>query len=99
MRNVKVEELIIIFDKLIAFLKWMNAESIDINIDLYNIIDAENWGITNDIEESVGVGSLEDDIDELKKLIVDKDRPCTPVDFDRFSSLLRAIAIVVVPLK
>lgn len=97
MRNIKTTELTILFSKLIECLKMFGAESIDIEIDLYNVIYAEDWDIANDVEKSVCIGSLEDDIDELKKLITDPDRPCSSVDFDRFSSLLQAIAITVVP--
>jgi len=75
---------------LIDKLKKEQVQNIEINIDLYRFISAEQWGSFEN--NTVETGSLFDDIDNLKLLISEPDRPFTYVDFDRLASLLLAIS-------
>lgn len=93
MINIKTELLKQIFALMIQKLENEDVKTIQIADDLYNKIPTHKWDISNsNIEESIVIGSLVDDYETLIKLITDKERPCTYVDFDRMASLLRAIS-------
>ena len=88
--EIKTLELEIIFKRIIEKLKTEEVESVNIKEDLYRYISPENWSsYESDIIES---GSLFDDIESLKKLANDTNRPCMYVDFDRVASVLYAIS-------
>ena len=70
----------------------MDIEEIEVDYDLYNIIPTDEWNITNNPNDVVVIGSLEDDvqaIDDLQSL--PNDMFCSYVDFDRVATILRAI--------
>ena len=90
MAKIRIEDLKIIFDRIIEKLESENYEYIELSSDYYKIIPTDSWdNIDKDVVE---VGSLFDDIKSLLKTVDDKKRPCTYVDFDRISSVLRAIS-------
>ena len=90
MIKIHTIELQKIFELIIQKLNNENIHIITFNNDLYRYIPTDNWNsfTNNDIE----TGSLFDDIEALKLLVNDKERPCTYVDFDRIASVLRAIS-------
>lgn len=88
--NIKVSEIKILFSKIIEKLEKENVKIINLNVDGYRFIPADEW--ENFTEDVILLGSLLDDVDNLRKLIEDDNRPCTYVDFDRLASLLMAIS-------
>ena len=90
MKNIKVEELRAIFQKIIEKLKSEGYEELNFNKDFYRIIPTEKWDSYN--EDLAQEASLFDDIDSLKLLNYDSKRTTTYVDFDRLASILRAIS-------
>lgn len=96
MSAIKISELEIIFSRIIEKLKFEAREEISIEDDFYRFIPTDEWSsFTSDIIET---GSLSDDIENIKKLVQDKDHPCTYVDFDRLASVLRAISQTMNPV-
>ena len=87
---INIDELKGIMDILISKLKNENVSELIINDDLYRYIPTESWASFSNPE--IDTGSLSDDIENLKLLLNNKERPCTYVDFDRLASLLRAIS-------
>lgn len=98
MRTIDIEKLQIIFGKLINKLVQEDVKEIRIEDDLYNKIPTHKWNIYNKPNEVVVIGSINDDIDSLEKLISDENRMCAYVDFDRFASLLRIISEIQNPV-
>lgn len=90
MAKINVEELEILFTKAIQKLKKEKQDEIELSYDIYRQVPIEEWDSFENIE--LETGSLFDDIDSLKKIINDNERPFTYVDFDRISSILRAIS-------
>ena len=99
MSKINIQFLQKVFSRIIDKLEYENVTSIQIEDDLYNKIPAHNWSILNKPEEVVVIGSLQDDIDSLWKLVTDNERPCTYVDFDRFASVLHAISEIRNPVE
>lgn len=60
------------------------------NVDFYWTMTSEDW-LVADIEPKPAVGSLHDDIAELKRLLTDPDR-ASSVDLDRLASILRLLS-------
>ena len=77
------------FNLIILKLKADGINSIEIRNDYYLNISADQWG-TFDEEVSPTIGSLTDDINSLNKNV--RDQFFTYVDFDRVSSVLKAIS-------
>jgi hypothetical protein len=105
-KSMTVKELEEIFSRIIDKLKFEIDENsqIDIETDTYRIIPAENWNNFDDSAnwnsaKEIDLGSLKDDIEELEKLVKNKDRICTYVDFDRVASLLREISQINNPIE
>ncbi len=93
MRTITPIELQKIFDKIIKKLLENEVDEIIIEYDLYNKIPANKWNIYDkEIEKNVVMGSLYDDVDELKNIIDNKEEICTFVDFDRTASILHYIS-------
>lgn len=92
--KIRIELLEIAFERIIQKLQSENVEEVEIPFDLYRIIPTEKWEISNSKDDEVNIGSLYDDLECIEKLVLDKKRPCTYVDFDRVSSLLRIISEV-----
>ena len=89
--KIKTEDLERCFKEIINKLREENIDLIKINTDYYQLISAGQWD-NFEYNEDPSVGSLFDDIESLKKMINEQDIPCTYVDFDRVSSVLRAIS-------
>ena len=92
MKSIKTSDLKLVFSRIIKKLEYEGLESIETESDLYNIIPADKWDITNNIDDVVIIGSLQDDIECIEKLAGDPNRICTYVDFDRVATILRAIS-------
>ena len=99
MREVKVDLIKKVFNRLVEKLEYENVERVLIENDLYNKIPTHKWSIYHNPEDVVVIGSLDDDIESLEKLADDDERQCTYVDFDRFASLLRAISEIRNPVE
>lgn len=90
MKKIKVQDLEIIFSKIINKLNSEGFSELSFSDDFYRIIPTDKWdSYENDI---ILEASLYDDIDSLKMLIKDTNRYVTYVDFDRIATLLRAIS-------
>jgi hypothetical protein len=59
--------------------------------DMYWTTTSEDWLLNPPREPKLGVGSLHDDILELRKSLADP-QAITSVDFDRLASVLRLIS-------
>jgi len=90
MVKIHTSDIRIIFNKIIDKLESQSIKEIDIEMDYYRFIPSDRWQEFD--QEVIEIGSLLDDIESLKLLISDSQRPCTYVDLDRMSSLLRAIS-------
>lgn len=90
MKEIKTEELQIIFRKIIEKLKSEEYQELNFVNDFYRIIPTDKWDSYDD--NLAHEASLFDDIDSVKLLIDDSKREITYVDFDRVASILRAIS-------
>ncbi|MEC5171301.1 hypothetical protein [Chryseobacterium nepalense] len=89
---IKTKDIENIFHRIIEKLNYENINEVEIDIDLYNYIPADEW--TSFEYNSFEVGSLKDDIESLLLIANNSERPCTYVDFDRTASLLHAISLI-----
>jgi len=87
--TISIADLENYFNLIILKLKASGINSIEIKGDYYLNISAEQWD-TFDKEVSPSIGSLADDINSLNKNV--RDEFFTYVDFDRVSSVLKAIS-------
>jgi len=90
MSSIEISEIEHLFKSVIDKLKKENVNSIDIYNDFYRFIPADKWDSYE--ENIILVGSLDDDVESLKKVLNDPDRELTFVDFDRLASVLHAIS-------
>lgn len=95
MSYISVEDLKVAFDRITKRMEMEGIQQVEFETDLYNIIHAEDWDISNNALDVVVTGSLVDDVKEIKSLVNNKDRFCTTVDFDRFANILRAVGAVI----
>ena len=97
MESINVNQIRGILNRILDKLEFEVGENeIPLKTDFYKLIPTEKW---DDVTSSeVNVGSLSDDVIELKKLLINRNRPCTYVDFDRFASLLREISQIMNPV-
>ena len=70
------------------------VESVQVNMDMYWIVDAPAWTNFNE-QPKLHVGSLADDWESLQKVLAGQ-MP-TVVDFDRLATVLRAISEHMLP--
>ena len=89
-RTITISDLEKLFALVIDKLKEESVSTIEIKDDLYRFIPADNWGSFQD--NIILNGSIFDDVDSLKLIISDKNRPFTYVDLDRLATLLHAIS-------
>ena len=94
MKKINVNVLENTFKKIIEKLQFDDISEIEVPYDMYRIIPTDKWMISETNKEEVHIGSLYDDVESLEKLMLDKNGPCTYVDFDRVSSILRIISEV-----
>lgn len=90
MSSISVEELEMIFQRILEKLRQEGIDDLNFENDTYRIIPTESW---NDFTVTeVDICSLYDDLDNIRELARDETRFCTYVDFDRVASILRAIS-------
>ena len=106
MSTIKVSELKILFEKIIEKLEteYSSDTEMELKTIIYRLIPTEKWNKFEKPEDwfsasEIMQGDLQDDILELKRLITDKDRIATFVDFDRIASVLREISQVENPIE
>lgn len=90
MRTISIDALNKLFSQIISKLQQEGLSEITIHDDLYRFIPTDEWGRFD--EDIILTGSLYDDIDCLNLLTNDPKRIMTYVDFDRISSVLRAVS-------
>ena len=89
--KITLSELELAFARVLGKLKEEGHNVIDLGeLDQYWTILAPDWTDMSQIPEP-SVGSFLDDLESLK-LLTDKDRPTTYVDFDRTAALLQLIS-------
>ena len=105
MNSIKVSELKILFDKIIGKLETEYGKEAELELKtiIYRLIPTEKWDKFDKPEDwfsasEISQGDLQDDLMELNKLITEKDRIATFVDFDRLASILREISQVENPV-
>jgi len=105
MSIIKVSELKTLFERVIEKLEteYSPDAEMELNTIIYRLIPTEKWSKFDKPEDwfsasEITQGDLQYDVMELKKLIIDKDRLATFVDFDRLASVLREISQVENPI-
>jgi len=105
MKKIKVSELKILFEKIIDKLETEYGKEAEFELKtiIYRLISTEKWDKFDKPEDwfsasEISQGDLQDDLTELRKLITEKDRIATFVDFDRLASVLREISEVENPV-
>jgi len=105
MKNIKVSELKILFEKMIDKLETEYGKEAELELKtiIYRLIPTEKWDKFDKPEDwfsasEISQGDLQDDLMELRKLITQKNRIATFVDFDRLASILREISQVENPV-
>lgn len=95
--KITTDELKIIFDFVIKKLKTEGYNEFEIDDDFYCLISTEKWSNMNILNYiDCDVGSLQDDIRELKE--IPKNETVTFVDFDRLAAIIRMISKLSNPL-
>jgi len=106
MKNIKVSELKKLFEKIIDKLEteYGKEAEFELKTNIYRLIPTEKWDKFDKPEDwfsasEISQGDLQDDLTELRKLITEKDRITTFVDFNRLASVLREISQVENPVN
>ncbi|WP_435623777.1 hypothetical protein [Flagellimonas sp.] len=106
MNSIRVSEIKILFQRIIEKLEdeYGQDSELELKTSAYRLIPTEKWDDFDSPENwfsatQISLGDLQDDLSELKKLIKDKDRHTTFVDFDRLASILREISKVENPVE
>lgn len=95
--RIDVDEIELIFEKLLQRLKTDRVESLELETDYYWIVTTDEWDDFSSGSPSTAVGSLVDDWNSLQDA-VNTDR-ITYLDLDRFASILRALSETISPSK
>lgn len=105
MQKISIKELEALFEKIVEKLTYELGENgvVETKTSAYRSIPSDQWNKFESPEDwfsakEIELGDLGDDVMELKKLIHDKDRFCTYVDFDRMASLLKELSQVYNPI-
>jgi len=105
MKNIKVSELKILFEKMIDKLETEYGKEAELELKTinYRLIPTEKWDKFDKTDDwfsasEISQGDLQDDLMELRKLTIQKDRIATFVDFDRLACILREISKVENPV-
>ena len=105
MNKIKISELKILFDKIIEKLETEYGKETELELKtiIYRLIPTEKWDKFDKPEDwfsasEINQGDLQDDLMELRKLITEKNRIATFVDFDRLASILREVSQVENPI-
>jgi hypothetical protein len=104
-KKMRIADLEEIFRRIVLKLKFELGDQAEIRTttDLYRLIPTDKWSKFEKSEDwnsasKIHLGSLNDDIEELEKLVNDRNRVCTYVDFDRVAALLREISDIINPV-
>lgn len=96
MKTIKTEELKELFKMVIDQLEVLeDIKEIEIDRDMYRFIPTDKW---ESFEQEPLIGSLEDDLEGLQKILNDTDRAMSYVDFDRIASILHFISEKLCPV-
>jgi hypothetical protein len=88
--EIQTRQLEIVFQKIISKLKEDGIDRVQLNQDMYAFLSNRDSYEMKQVIEKPLIGSLVDDWTELKKVSEDK-QITTYVDFERLSSILKAI--------
>ena len=87
-----IDELGICISRLLALAKARGITEVHPGErDSYWVVSGPEWVDMTKQPQQLGVGSMDDDLSELKKLLTDPHR-ASSVDFDRAATLLRLIS-------
>ncbi|MET1260048.1 hypothetical protein ABV409_11920 [Flagellimonas sp. DF-77] len=105
MNKIKVSELKSVFENIIQKLEteYGKETELELNTTIYRLIPTEKWDTFDKPEDwfsasEIDQGDLQDDVNELKKLLTEREGVATFVDFDRLASVLREISQVENPV-
>ena len=93
--EISVPELHVLLDKAAGYLQVATSQPFELETDYYALISTEEWGALEGAQPVVG--SLFDDVAELKRVAQDR-IPFSSVDLDRLASVLRALSQLISPL-
>lgn len=88
---IQINEVAVIFEKIIAKLKKDGVERIELNQDMYWFLSNKDSYDMKFTVESPLIGSFMDDWAELRK-VSQNERIMSCVDFERMSFILKAIS-------
>ncbi len=88
--QISVKELAVLCDKLLAHLKELNVEAIELPQDYYwDVPDPERYAV-DEKPDSLTIGQLSDDLADLTQLIEDEREPVI-YNFVDLAAIFRAI--------
>jgi hypothetical protein len=87
---IEMEKLRYLCEILIKKTEYLGIQEIQLDTDNYWIITSDNREDFSTNSPEVSVGSLQDDWEQLVK-ILSGEHPPTPVDFDRIASIFVAV--------
>ena len=97
MEKLKIKELEELFKLVVNKLSINeNLREIEIDQDMYRFIPADNW---QSFDKEPLIGSLHDDIQELKETLANPDRDLSYVDFNRIASVMNYISEKLNPVE
>jgi hypothetical protein len=89
--RIETSKLEVLFQMVIAKLKELDVDHVDLKQDYYLLISNADWTKVDEENPEPVTGSLVDDWQSLNK-VASGDNPMMFVDFDRLASILRAIS-------
>ena len=93
--EISAPELHVLLGKAAGYLQAASSQPFELETDYYALISTEEWGTLEGAQPVVG--SLFDDVAELKRVAQDR-IPFSSVDLDRLASVLRALSQLINPL-
>lgn len=92
MGSITTDEIRQVFSLIVQKLDFEGIKKVEFADDFYWHFSADEWHKRSSDECTPLLGSLYDDIDSLKLIVRDRERPCTFVDFDRLAHVLQEIS-------
>src|SRR5688572_17241614 len=89
--KIEIDRLEILFSQILRKLRELGIDHVDVKYDFYWLISSADWAKFDKSPKEPVIGSLADDWNSLVKVSRDE-HPMMFVDFDRVSSILRAIS-------
>jgi len=93
--QLTIKEIEVLLAKVLGKLKSEGVETIEFPDIAYRYIPTDEWERFDDTV--VELGDLSDDIESLRLLCTDMNRPCMYIDFDRLATVLRATSQILNP--